>query len=147
MNSFQIMQWVFVVAVFVIVFITVLRILMEASSFRKEATVVLAFCVSVLCIVGVAQVIELPGPGTNSEAPTIAPQNPQYYVLLPFVALTVAVLMAQLLVLTGKILPGGKAKTNDSKDQGGIKDEDRETTWQTAEATDQRTVTRESNRK
>jgi len=110
MNRFQIVQWVFVIAVFVMVFITVWKTLRETSSFQNAIAAVLAFCVSVLCAAGIVQFIELPGSGFHDEASRVDPRNPLYYILLPYVALAVAVLMAQLLVLTGKILPETKSK-------------------------------------
>jgi len=94
-------------AIFVVIFLAVLKILKNVSLFSGNTAVILASCVAVLCIVGLAQL--LVEPRTQYHA-LEAGQNVKptaSYELLPYVALAVAgaVILSQLLLIAGKSTP------------------------------------------
>ena len=91
-------------AIFIVLFLAVLKILKNVSLFDGNTAVIMASCVAVLCIVGLAQL--LVAPRTQYRA-VEAGQNVKpagRYELLPYVALAVAaaVILSQLLLIAEK---------------------------------------------
>ncbi len=105
----DIMLVLFGVAVFVIVLTTVHKTL-QKTLFQGRTAILMALAVSVLCIVGMYQFLGAPGDpssGADTGNKTNVTLN---YILLPYVALAVAILLSQLLLFASKILPGDKAE-------------------------------------
>jgi len=101
-------------AIFVILFVTMLKILRQVSFFQGKTAVVMALCVSVLCIVGLSQFLAIPGVtgteiGIHNEA-----GSPISHLLLPYVALAVAVavMLSQVLLFASKDLPVERPETS-----------------------------------
>jgi hypothetical protein len=104
----NIMLVVFGAAVFVIVLTTVHRTL-QKTLFQGRTATLMALAVSALCIVGMYQFLGAPddssrGPETGNQ--TNVTLN---YLLLPYLVLTVAILLSQLLLFASKILPHDKS--------------------------------------
>lgn len=105
MNEFTALTWSIespvVLLVFVIVLVVCLRVLPEMG-FDGFSRVVLAVCVAVLSAIGVA--VLAPGPlgaGTMQSAP-----NTEFeFILLPYAALGLSLLVLLLLVLLSRFLP------------------------------------------
>lgn len=100
----NIMLAVFGAAVFVTVLATVYRTL-QKTLFQGRTAILMALAVSALCIVGMYQFLGMPsdssvGPETGNQTNVIL-----NYLLLPYVARTVAILLSQLLLFASKILP------------------------------------------
>jgi len=105
----NIMLVVFGVAVFVIVFTTVHHTL-QKTLFQGRTAILMALAVSALCIVGMYQFLGISGDssdGTETRNMTNVTLN---YILLPYVALAVAILLSQLLLFASKILPHEKSE-------------------------------------
>ena len=101
-------------AALTVVFVATLKILVR--SFHRATAIVLALGVTILAVVGTAQIIFVgPQPGEPVTAP--APSG-NALMLLPFVTLGIASLLAQLLaavsgtVLEGRPGPSGKGSGN-----------------------------------
>lgn len=104
----NIMLAVFGAAVFVIVLTTVHRTL-QKTLFQGRTAILMALAVSALCIVGMYQLLGIPG-GSSRDPQTGNQTNVTLnYILLPYVALAVAILLSQLLVFASKILPREKS--------------------------------------
>jgi len=111
----EIVVTVFLAAVFVLVYLTVWKTLRDHASFGKSNTAVLAFCVSVLCVLGVAQFIAWPGHSSNDGPVAERPVDLLHWILIPFACLAISVLLAQLLTLTTTMMPDAKAKSSAKK--------------------------------
>ena len=113
----NIMSAVFGAAVFVIVLTTVHRTLQKL--FQGRTAILMALAVSALCIVGMYQF--LGAPGDSSRGPVTGNQTnvTLNYILLPYVALAVAILLSQLLLFASKILPGDESEAI-AKDTGSL---------------------------
>jgi len=97
-------------AVFVIVLTTVHRTL-QKTLFKGRTAILMALAVSTLCIVGMYQFLGGPvgaSSSSNVENKTHVTLN---YILLPYVALAVAILLSQLLLFASKILPSEESET------------------------------------
>ena len=105
----DIMLVLFGVAVFVIVLTTVHRTL-QKTLFQGRTAIVMALAVSVLCIVGMCQFLGTPGDSSSGPETGNKTNVTLNYILLPYVALAVAILLSQLLLFASKILPGDKAE-------------------------------------
>ena len=103
----DIMLILFGVAVFVIVLTTVHKTL-QKTLFQGRTTIVMALAVSVLCIVGMYQFLGTPGDSSSGPETGNKTNVTLNYILLPYVALAVAILLSQLLLFASKILPGEK---------------------------------------
>ena len=103
----DIMLVLFGVAVFVIVLTTVYKTL-QKTLFQGKTAIVMALAVSVLCIVGMYQFLGTPGDSSSGPEAGNKPNVTLNYILLPYVALAVAILLSQLLLFASKILPGEK---------------------------------------
>ena len=100
----DIMLILFGVAVFVIVLTTVHKTL-QKTLFQGRTTIVMALAVSVLCIVGMYQFLGTPGDSSSGPQTGNKTNVTLNYILLPYVALAVAILLSQLLLFASKILP------------------------------------------
>ena len=103
----NIMLVLFGVAVFVIVLTTVYKTL-QKTLFQGKTAIVMALAVSVLCIVGMYQFLGTPGDSSSGREIGDKTNVTLNYILLPYVALAVAILLSQLLLFASKILPGEK---------------------------------------
>lgn len=105
----NIMLVLFGAVIFVILLTTVHRTL-QKTLFKGRAAILMALAISALCIVGMYQFLWVPADpssGPNAENKTHVTLN---YILLPYVALAVAILLSQLLLFASKILPGEKSE-------------------------------------
>ena len=105
----NIMLVLFGAAVFVIVLTTVHRTL-QKTLFKGRTAILMALAVSALCIVGMYQFLGGSvgaSSSSNVENKTHVTLN---YILLPYVALAVAILLSQLLLFASKILPGDESE-------------------------------------
>jgi len=98
------------IAIFVLLFVIILKVLRQQSFFGKNTTVVLSLCVSLLCIIGLCQPFIPTGKGNevsgNSER--FAPDLD--LILLLYAALAIALLLSPLLWFITKIFRGDKYK-------------------------------------
>jgi len=108
--SFQnIMLAVFGPAVFVIVLTTVHRTL-QKTLFQGRTAILMALAVSVLCIVGIYQFLGTSGDSSSGPETGNKTNVTLNYILLPYVALAVAILLSQLLLFAGKMLTGAESE-------------------------------------
>ncbi len=114
----DIMLVLFGVAVFVIVLTTVYKTLHE-TLFQGRTAILMALAVSVLCIVGMYQLLGTPGDSSSGLETGNKTNVTLNYILLPYVALAVAILLSQLLLFASKILlaekPAAIAKSAEPK--------------------------------
>ena len=101
-------------AIFVVVFLAVLKILKNVSLFGGHTAVTLACCVAVLCIVGLAQLLVAPHVQYHAVEAGQKVKSSGGYELLPYVALSVAaaVILSQLLLIGGKTTPERQPQTS-----------------------------------
>jgi len=94
-------------AIFVVVFLAVLKILKNVSLFSGHTAVIMASCVAVLCIVGLAQLLVAPHVQYHKLEGGQKVESSGGYELLPYVALSVAaaVILSQLLLIGGNVSP------------------------------------------
>jgi len=95
-------------AIFVVLFVTILKILRAVSFFRGTQVWVMAFSVALLCILGIVAPI-----GTYNSADSDSRMNVTVsYLLLSHMALAVAVgvILSQILLLASKVLPGERSE-------------------------------------
>ena len=90
------------VPVFVILFLMILSTLRHIPLFDGNTAVVLALCITLLCMVGLHQVFIQPG---NAEAATASDvQPPLNFLLWPYAAMALAMLFAFCLSLVHRML-------------------------------------------
>jgi len=91
-----------IAAIFVILFVTILKVLKEMSFFQGNTAVIVALCVSLLSIIGLAQ-IEAGGGGfqniNNNEGRAGGIME---FILLPYTVLGVAIILLLLLAFIAK---------------------------------------------
>jgi ABC-type uncharacterized transport system permease subunit len=104
----NIMLVIFGAAVFVIVLTTIHRTL-QKTMFQGRTALLLAFAVSALCIVGMYQFLGIPSDSFGGPETANKTNVTLNYILLPYVALAVAILLSQLLLFASKILPHEKS--------------------------------------
>ncbi len=104
----DIMLLLFGAAVFVIVLATVHRTLRK-TLFQGKTAIFMSLAVSALCIVGMYQLLGAPGDSSSGPETGDKTNVTLNYILLPYVALAVAILLSQLLLFVSKILPGDEA--------------------------------------
>jgi hypothetical protein len=94
-------------AIFTVLFLAVLKILKSVSLFQGRTAVIMAVCVAVLSIVGLAQLLVAPRTQYGLQDANQKLKQTGGYVLLPYVALAVAaaVILSQLLLIAGKVTP------------------------------------------
>jgi hypothetical protein len=105
----EIMLVLSAVAVFAILFVTILKVLREAAFFKGRTSVLIALCVALLCIVGLSEFV-VPNGLHGGPEPTVKTRGTLDYLLLPYVALAVAILVSHLLVFASKIAPGMRSE-------------------------------------
>jgi hypothetical protein len=93
------------VPIFVVLFVAILMVLRQSSMFDKPTAVVLAFCVAVLCLIGMFRVVVVPTSGVvvdaaNDSRPLLNT------ILLPYAAMALALLLTLLYMLIAKVLGG-----------------------------------------
>ncbi len=108
----EVMLLLTLTAIFVILFVTVLKIVRGVSFFQGKTAVIMALCVSVLCVVGLLQFLVVPGGTYNATEANMKITVTVSYLLLPQVALAsaIAVIFSQLLLFASRILPGERPK-------------------------------------
>jgi hypothetical protein len=91
-------------AIFVVLFLAVLKILKSVSLFQGRTAVIMASCVAILCIVGLAQLLVAPRTEYRGQDANQKLESTGGYILLPYVTLAVAaaVILSQLLLMAGK---------------------------------------------
>jgi len=104
----NIMLAVFGAAVFVIVLTTVHRTL-QKTLFQGRTAILMALAVSALCIVGMYQFLGISGASSSGPETANKTNVTLNYILLPYVALAVAILLSQLLLFASMILPHEKS--------------------------------------
>jgi hypothetical protein len=91
--------------IFVVLFVAILIALKQVSMIDKPTAVVLAFCVAVLCLIGMFRVIVVPTSGVVVEA--AKESRPLLNtILLPYAAMALALLLTLLYMLLAKVLGG-----------------------------------------
>ncbi len=107
-------------AILIVLLFTILRLLRAASFFQGKIAVIMAMCISILFIVGMSQLLVVPG-----GMPNIAEANPGAsvavnYLLLPCLALAVAaaVVLSQVLLLASRIPPSEELSAGDRETDG-----------------------------
>jgi undecaprenyl pyrophosphate phosphatase UppP len=115
----EVMLLATLVAIFVILFVTMLKILRQVSFFQGKTAVIMALCVSVLCIVGLSQFLAIPGVTYSEAGIHNETSGPISHLLLPYVALAVAVavMLSQVLLFASKDLSVERPKTS-TKESG-----------------------------
>lgn len=92
-------------AIFVIVFATIAKTLKEMSFFQKKTSVVVALCVSLLCIIGLYQSFF-----TTDKTHEVVHQGDKIWImpflLLPYTALALAILLLLLLLFVVRMFRG-----------------------------------------
>lgn len=107
----QVMAGLSIGAVFVIVYVVVLRTVKKTVLFDGRVSLIIAGAISLLCVVGLTEFLVLPGRargGTEGESHVDATLR---YILLPYVALALAILLSQLVVFAGRFMPTGQDST------------------------------------
>ena len=96
------------IAIFILLFVIILKSLKQASIFRKKATVVISLCVSLLCIIGLSQTF------VPTEKASYVSKNSSYHtpeldlILVLYAALAITLLLSVLLLFIVKIFGSDK---------------------------------------
>lgn len=106
------MLMVFLASLFVIVLVTVLKILRELPAFSSKTSWLLALCISILCIVGMCQLLDIAGMSESMARQQVGANAILTYILLPYVVLSLAIILSQILLLTNRMLPDRKPDAN-----------------------------------
>ena len=97
-------------AIFILLFVIILKSLKQASIFGKKATVVISLCVSLLCIIGLSQSFA-PAEKASYVSDNSSNHTPELdFILLFYAALAIALLLSPLLWFITKIFLGDKHK-------------------------------------
>jgi len=96
------------VAIFIVLFATILRALKEMSLFTHGTSVVVALSVSVLCLIGLYYLLVPDGGGraVSGHASEANSQTGIEIILLPYAALAIAILLCLLFLGIGRIFVG-----------------------------------------
>jgi len=109
-------------AIFVILFAIIAKTLKEMSFFQKKTAIVVALCVSLLCIIGLYQSFF-----TIDKTHEVVHQGDKIgilpFLLLPYTALALAILLLLLLLFALKFFQGDRAIKNFWKEKSQIKTE------------------------
>ena len=101
------------IALFAIIFVTVHRTLCSMPLIQsKITTTIMALSVSVLCLVGIYECLTASSVAHKSIEPENKTNTTLNYILLPYVALAIAIIFSQLLLFTSRILPYEKSETD-----------------------------------
>jgi amino acid transporter len=109
-------------AIFIILFAIIAKTLQETSFFQKKTAVVVALCVSLLCIVGLYQsffnIDKTHGMSEQSDK-----NGALYFLLFPYTALALAILLLPLLLFALKVFRGEREIKSFWKEESKIKKE------------------------
>ena len=109
-------------AIFVILFEITVKTLKEVSFFQKKTAVVVALCVSLLCIIGLYQsffsINKTHGMSEKGDKNWVL-----HFLLLPYTALALAILFLLLLLFVLKVFRGDRAIKNFWEEKSQIKTE------------------------
>ena len=89
------------IAIWAILFVVILEVLKKASPFSDWATYVIAVCVSLLSVIGMHRMLV----GVPSHSPDTDEKDPFGFLLLPYAAMGIAMLIVLLLLFLRRILP------------------------------------------
>lgn len=93
--------------VFVLLFVAILHVLRQYSSFGHVTAVVAALCVSILCMIGLKHFL-LSGEGIPTVVPYATKSDNQTgieIILLPYIVLAIVIILVVLLLGLAKIFP------------------------------------------
>ena len=96
------------IAVFAILFVTIHASLKRSQMFQERSVTVLSACVSLLCVIGMYETFVTPETSQN-----ISESNGHsgvVFLLVPYAALGIALLVMLLLMLLARLIGGDKAK-------------------------------------
>jgi hypothetical protein len=115
----EVMVLVLLAAIFVVLLVTILKILRQVAFFQGKTAVVVALSVSTLCIVGLAQLLTVPGGTYNAAEVGRKTNGGVSYLLLAYVALAIAaaVILSQVLLLASRISPNEKPESEARKSE------------------------------
>jgi len=88
-------------AICVILFVAILRALKRASLFSGSATYVVAACASLLSVIGMSRIFV----GATGRSPGAGRENLLEFLLLPYAAMGIAMLLVLLLLLLRRMRP------------------------------------------
>jgi uncharacterized membrane protein len=113
----EVMVLLTVASIFVILFVTVLKILKAVSFFQGKTTVVMTLSICVLCIIGLS--LAVPTATHNTAAGSRNVDGTLCYLLLPYVAMAVAaaVILSQVLLLASRVSPGERGGSSAEKSE------------------------------
>ena len=98
------------VAIFILLFVIILKSLKQASIFGKKATVVISLCVSLLCIIGLSQTFT-PAEKVSYVSKSNSNHAPELdLILLLYAALAIALLLSPFLWFIAKMFRGDRRK-------------------------------------
>ena len=107
-------SWIIILPVFVLLFAVIWNALKKSSIFPEPACFVIALCVAILCVVSVIEYF--PQEHKNSQEVAAisqedaSPQKPQkrnfFFLLLPYLALTISFLLLLIVVEIGLLAEG-----------------------------------------
>lgn len=101
---------VVLIAMFIIVLVVAHRALKEMSLFGDTGSWVLAFCTAALSVLGLVRFLGPQEHSAHAESTPAAPDGVIDFILLPYAALAIAILLALLLYACGKLRPHKGAK-------------------------------------
>jgi uncharacterized membrane protein len=107
----HLMAGLFLGSVCVIVYLVLFKTFKKTVLFNGRTAPVVAGAIAVLCVVGLAEFFVIPveaGGGTEGESHVDATLR---YILLPYVALALAILLSQVVVFAGRFMPTGQDST------------------------------------
>ena len=97
-------------AIFILLFVIILKVLRQQSFFGKNTAVVISLCASLLCIIGLSQPffpVEAEYQVSEKSAREVSDLD---FILLFYAALAIALLLSPLLWFIAKIFRGDKYK-------------------------------------
>lgn len=96
------------IAVFAILFVTIHASLKRSQMFQERSVTVLSACVSLLCVIGMYQTFVTPE--TSQNVSESNGHSGVFFLLVPYAALGIALLMMLLLIFLARLVGGDKAK-------------------------------------
>ena len=103
------------VAIWAILFVVILEVLKKASPFSGWATYVIAVCVSLLSVIGMHRMLA----GAPSHSPDTDEKDPFGFLLLPYAAMGIAMLIVLLLLFLRRMLPTRREESRRTELSGG----------------------------
>ena len=96
--------------IFVLLFVTILNVLKQTSIFRGATAVVIAICVSLLSVIGLSQFFVITEVSCETEVNCHSFNFDLDFILLPYVALALSVLLILLFRFMRRIFRNNKTK-------------------------------------